>query len=63
MSRPAHLIPNHQAVRGLRLIPKVGVVDTEVRVELLDLIRYELVGNEPLEEEQTEKKMSHFALT
>ena len=63
MSRPAHLIPNHQAVRRLQLIPEVGVVDTEVCVELLDLIRYELVGNEPLEEEQMEKKMSHFALT
>jgi hypothetical protein len=45
------------------LIPEVGVIDTEVRVEPLDLIRYELVGNETLEEERTEKSMSHCALT
>lgn len=44
------------------LIPEVGVIDTEVRVEPLDLIRYELVGNETLAEERTEKKMSHFDL-
>ena len=35
-----------------RLIPEVGAIDTEVRIEPLDLIRYELVGNETLEEEQ-----------
>jgi hypothetical protein len=39
-----------------RLVPEVGVIDTEVRVKPLDLIRYELVGNETLEEERTEKK-------
>ena len=35
-----------------RLILEVGAIDTEVRIEPLDLIHYELVGNETLEEEQ-----------
>lgn len=38
------------------LIPEVGVIDTEVRVKPLDLIHYELVGNETLEEGRAEKK-------
>jgi hypothetical protein len=33
------------------LVAEVGVIDTEVGVKPLDLVRYELAGNETLEED------------
>ena len=44
------------------LILEVGVVDTEVRVEPLDFIRHELVGNETLEERANGKEDESFCL-
>lgn len=39
------------------LVPEVRVVDTEVRVKPLDLIRYEVARNEPLEDKRRGKKL------